>query len=101
MQKSFGSNSQDIKQKNRALILKLVAVNQGISRVDLARITGLSKMTVGNLVTELMEEGWITELVSADSQSRNLQNNNSSGRKPIMLALSSDSPCICGMLIKR
>ena len=101
MQKSFGSNSQDVKQKNRALVLKLVAVNQGISRVDLARITGLSKMTVGNLVTELMEEGWITELISADSQNRNLHNNNSSGRKPIMLALSSASPCICGMLIKR
>ncbi len=103
MEKSFGSNSQDIKQKNRFLILKLIAVNKGISRVDIARITGLSKMTVGNLVTELIEDGFVIEQTYKELKKQNLIGSlgNGSGRKPIMLTLSPQSPCICGMLIKR
>ena len=54
MQKSSGSNNQDVKQKNRMLVLKLITVNKGVSRVDIAKMTGLSKMTVGNIVTELI-----------------------------------------------
>lgn len=59
MQKSSGSNNQDVKQKNRMLVLKLITVNKGISRVDIAKMTGLSKMTVGNIVTELIEQGML------------------------------------------
>ena len=29
MQKSSGSNNQDVKQKNRMLVLKLITVNKG------------------------------------------------------------------------
>lgn len=61
MQKSSGSNNQDVKQKNRMLVLKLITVNKGVSRVDIAKMTGLSKMTVGNIVTELIEQGIVTE----------------------------------------
>lgn len=103
MEKTIGSNSQDIKQKNRILILKMIAINRGISRVDIARITGLSKMTVGNLVTELIEDGFVIEQTYTELKKRNLVDSagSTSGRKPIMLILSPQSPCICGMLIKR
>ena len=99
MQKSSGSNNQDVKQKNRMLVLKLITVNKGVSRVDIAKMTGLSKMTVGNIVTELIEQGIVTEKNLSDNPFP--QNNGNYGRKPIMLTLSPDSPCICGMLIKR
>lgn len=100
MQKSSGSNNQDVKQKNRMLVLKLITVNKEISRVDIAKMTGLSKMTVGNIVTELIEQGIVTEKALPNSPL--IQNSTGNyGRKPIMLTLSPDSPCICGMLIKR
>ena len=97
MQKSTGSNNQDVKQKNRMLVLKLIATNKGISRVDIAKMTGLSKMTIGNIVTELIEENLVTEKILSTNQCAS----NNYGRKPIMLILSPTSPCICGMLIKR
>ena len=44
-----GANIRDLKQQNRALILKHIALTRGLSRGKLARIVGLSKMAVGNL----------------------------------------------------
>lgn len=97
MQKHTGANIQDMKSQNQMLILKLISTNKYISRVDLARMTGLSKMTIGNIATELIackivEE---TEVLPKYNASANY------GRRPIMLTLSDYSPCICGMLIKR
>ena len=91
-----GSNIQDVKSKNRMLVLKHIATSSGISRVDIARSTGLSKMTVGNIVTELLSSGLAEETI-------NVSNNTSAsyGRRPILLTLAQNSPCICGMLIKR
>ena len=81
MQKSSGSNNQDVKQKNRMLVLKLITVNKGISRVDIAKMTGLSKMTVGNIVTELIEQGIVTEKALPNSPL--IQNSTGNyGRKP-------------------
>ena len=96
MQEKTGSNIQDVKSKNRMLVLKHIATGSGISRVDIARSTGLSKMTVGNIVTELLSSGLAEETTNAS-------NNTSAnyGRRPILLTLAQNSPCICGMLIKR
>ena len=95
--KASGSNGQDIKQKNRILVLQLIAENTGVSRVDISRMTGLSKMTIGNIVTELIEEKLIIEQGRLDCPPEAA----ASGRRPIILSLSPASPCICGMLIKR
>lgn len=96
MLEKTGSNIQDVKSKNRMLVLKHIATSSGISRVDIARSTGLSKMTVGNIVTELLSSRLAEETI-------NVSNNSSAiyGRRPILLTLAQNSPCICGMLIKR
>jgi transcriptional regulator of PTS gene len=94
MRAKTGSNIQDIKSNNRMLVLKHIATNSCISRVDIARITGLSKMTVGNIVIELTQAHLVEETDTAALTANY-------GRKPIMLTLASDSPCICGILIKR
>lgn len=94
MNKKTGSNIQDVKSNNRMLVLRHIAVSDGISRVDIARQTGLSKMTVGNIVTELTQADLAVETDLASSTANY-------GRKPIMLTLSPSSPCICGILIKR
>lgn len=94
MNTNTGSNIQDVKLLNRLLVLKHISMHTGISRIDISRNTGLTKMTVGNIVTELVSVGLVEEISSPEPT-------NFSGRKPIGLALSSTSPCICGMLINR
>lgn len=94
MNKKSGSNIQDVKSKNRMLVLKYIANGNGISRVDIANKTGLSRMTVSNIVTDLTQAHLVEETDLPVTVS-------SYGRKPIMLTLASDSPCICGILIKR
>lgn len=91
-----GSNIQDIKSQNRLLILKHIAASSGISRVDISRMTGLSKMTVGNIVAELIQNHFIEETPAVISPPASTY-----GRRPIMLTLAAESPCICGILIKR
>ena len=56
-----GKNQQTIREENRALLLRLICTEQSISRVALARRTGLSKMAVGNIIADLMESGLVRE----------------------------------------
>lgn len=46
---------------NRDIILELLRLRQPISRVDLARASGLQNSTVSSIVEQLMSEGWIRE----------------------------------------
>lgn len=89
-----GSNIKDVKQSNQMLILKLISVGVANTRADLAKVTGLSKMAVGKLVTELIEQNILAEADSAESTA-------SYGRPPVILKLAKQSPKICGILIKR
>ncbi|HTN51358.1 MAG TPA: ROK family transcriptional regulator [Anaeromyxobacter sp.] len=68
-----------LKRINRVALIRLVKAEPGLSRVDLARRTGLTKTTVGMLVQELIDEGWLRQ--SAPSASP------SAGRRPLPLAL--------------
>lgn len=54
-------NQAEIKRQNKETLLKLIITRAPISRVDLARETGLTKMAVGNLIAELIEDGIVTE----------------------------------------
>lgn len=47
---------------NRALLLQTLYASGQQSRADLARITGLTRVTVSDLVAELMGEGLVIEL---------------------------------------
>lgn len=65
MSNKQGSNIKDVKIKNKLIILKLLSTNTPMSRVDLAKSTGLTKMTLSNLVTELINENMIREIESS------------------------------------
>lgn len=89
-----GYNYQKIKVSNRNLLLKYIIMNEHLSRTDLANMTGLTKMTVSNIISELIQNHIVTE-------SKNKAENGQStiGRKPLILELSPESPCIVGMYL--
>lgn len=95
MSEMSGANNRDLKYKNRMLILKLIALNQPFSRISLASCTGLSKMTIGNIVNQLIEEDLVVEADPPDQPARHC------GRKPTLLQLSPRSPVLGGILLKR
>ncbi|MFS0853239.1 ROK family transcriptional regulator [Microbacterium sp. 179-I 3D4 NHS] len=55
---------------NRLLVLRMLLRAPGISRADVARITGLSRITVSHVVTELMDEGLLIEIGARESTGR-------------------------------
>ncbi len=95
----LGQNKKGVKLQNQALALKLIATHPGISRVDIAKISGLTKMTIGNLVAEMMAHGLIEEVPASESGSS--VNSTPVGRSPIALKIAGTSPCILGVSIKR
>lgn len=86
------------KENARIQLLKLIATHKGLTRPHLADITSLSRMSVSNMVSELIGAGLVAEYDGADE---NVENKNVSGRKPSYLKISDQSPCICGMLIEK
>lgn len=50
-----------LKRLNRSAILELVRQEPGLSRAELAARTHVTKVTVGTVVQELLDEGWLTE----------------------------------------
>jgi len=60
---------EDARRSNRALVLQAIVEVPGRSRADLARATGLTKVTVSDLVAELIETGLVRESgTSSDSR---------------------------------
>lgn len=78
-------NQQTIKAVNKKNIYMLINADPGISRIQLANVTNLSKTTVSALVDELIQEGYITDEGSVES--------NRQGRKPNSLVVNSDGNC--------
>jgi len=74
----IGGNSKLVRSINRAAILNLIRTRQPISRVDIARTTGLNKSTVSSIANDLITENLISE--------QELQDQNP-GRNPIQLSL--------------
>lgn len=97
MSSNKGNNNQDIKRHNKLLILKMIATGHKLSRVEIAHKIGLTKMAVGNLISELIEENLISETEYVPHS----ENETKNGRKPVVLSISDQSPCTLGILIKR
>ena len=91
-----GTNLTNVKERNRALALRLISTGQSVSRANLARSMHLTKTTLGNIVSDLIANDIIREYTHSSSEA-----DSSLGRKPIILDLSPNSPLIAGMLIKR
>ena len=53
---------EDVRRHNRALVLQTLFDSGPASRADLARSTGLTRVTVSDLVGELLAEDLVTEL---------------------------------------
>ena len=54
---------------NRALVLQALYRSEGLSRADLAREVGLTRVTISDLVADLIDEGLVIELgIRADAR---------------------------------
>lgn len=73
---------------NKRLILKTIYNAEEISRAEVARITGLSRATVSDTVSELKEEGLVIEIGQGPS---------TGGKPPILLRIADDSRYLIGV----
>ena len=78
-------NSSVIRKLNRSTILRTILERGPISRIEIARINGLTQSTVSRIVEKLIEKGLVYE------QSKVAGN---LGRKPINLAINEQSHII-------
>lgn len=88
-----GITPTDIKNSNRGLVLRLIASNSNYSRASIAAKINLSKMTITNIVNELIDEHYVTETI--------LEENNNIGRNPIHLDIAPDAPKVLGLYLSR
>ena len=79
---------QQTKEHNRDLVLKIIIDNKTVSRAEIARITNLTRTTVSNTVSFLIDEGLIEEVGLGESIG---------GKSPIMLSLIADSRYLIGL----
>ena len=77
---------------NTQLVRKIIYGNGPISRAEIARITRLTPPTVSEVVTGLIESGWVEEVGYAPS---------SSGRRAILLSVVNDSRQLIGIDLSR
>jgi transcriptional regulator of PTS gene len=73
---------------NRSKILEIIRTIGMISRVDLARSSGLSQSSITGLTADLIKEGLIIEKQSGKYQG---------GRRPMLLALNPDGAFVVGV----
>lgn len=71
-----------LKEQNRELVLKILLESSRISRAEIARVTGLSRATVSDMVAELINEGLIVEVGLGVSIG---------GKLPILLSVADDA----------
>lgn len=89
-----GSNHQSTKIQNRSIVLKMICTGTNITRIDISRQTGLSKMSITNIVNELKDEGYVTD------QGGQLKND-SKGRNPVPLKPDTEIYRVLGIYISR
>ncbi len=75
------ASSELTRDINRDLVLELIRSMQPISRVDLARASGLQPSTVSSIVEQLLGENWIREGAMVKT---------ARGRRPTLLSLNDD-----------
>lgn len=88
-----GKNRNDYKKVNRGLVMRMIATGRCSTRADLTRSTGLSKMAISNIVSELIRQDLLVETETVRVEEL--------GRSPGRLALSPDAPKVVGLLIDR
>ena len=80
---------EDARRHHRSLLLQQLFRDGPASRADLARASGLTRVTVSDLVGEMLADGFVTEL-GAPAGAR-------VGKPPTMVGLAADSHHIIGL----
>lgn len=88
-----GINNNNLKQENRGLVLKMIATGECYTRIELAKRTGLTKMSISNIIGEFIEQGIICEKETEIVEGQ--------GRNPIRLYIADKAPKIIGLDIHR
>jgi predicted NBD/HSP70 family sugar kinase len=76
-----------IRDGNRDLVLEILRRNQPISRVDIARRSGLQRSTISSIVDQLIAERWVCEGSAVKTER---------GRRPTMLTMNDDLLLLVG-----
>ena len=92
MEHKSGRNAKNLRAENRGLLFRYLMTGRATSRAELAQISGLTKMTVTNIISEFLADDLIVETGDGSKGKRN---------NPIMLELSSGAPKIIAVLIHR
>lgn len=90
------SNQKNASALNQARVLKEICTNNNISRSDIAKNTKLSTMTISNIVSKLIDDHIVKEIQDVKGE-----NESNLGRKPILLKIDENSPCIIGINFTR
>ncbi|MBE5038954.1 ROK family protein [Oscillospiraceae bacterium DSM 107454] len=88
-----GVNGLNIKKKNRGLLLRLLSCGIADSRAGLTKISGLTKMTVSNIISEFLQEGYVVET--------EIEKNKNRGCNPMGLMISKRAPKAVAVAISR
>ncbi len=81
-----------VRAVNRSIMLELVRRHQPISRADLARLTGVFRSSVSEIIDELLAESLLVEERDTSERSR--------GRVPMSLRLNETSHHVLGLNIR-
>ena len=92
MSERKGFNNTHLKYRNRGIVLRLIA-NEDLSRIDITKRMGLTRMAITNIVSELIAEGYVVEGKTDE--------NAQVGRNPILLDVAPASPLVAGVCIAR
>ena len=93
-------DKEQMKRFNRQLIFREIHRNGSISRSQLAKLTGLTPMSVGRIADELISMGLVTESDLSENP-REEHGSRTVGRKPKMLYLVPEKMLNLGMELDR
>jgi glucokinase-like ROK family protein len=80
---------EGMRSLNQSSVLNLIRLREPISRAEIAKITKLTRPTVGDIVSNLVEQNLVIEKESNSSKQ--------GGRKPIMLSINYKARYIIGV----
>jgi len=91
--KIIGMNGDTTKRVNRQQVLRLLSTEPGISRTEIAARMGLVKMTVSNIIAEMLRSGMVGETRATGIEKPG------AGRKLTGLCFSEQAPVVAGLWI--
>lgn len=76
-----GGNADAMQERNRSLVLQILARNDVFTRVQISDLMGLQQASISKIIAEFIEEGLVTEVGSVEGRK---------GRRSIGISLNSE-----------